>query len=202
MSPPPVKQLIAKVSPDRLKNPPQSSEDLKPFKFGNLAPTIPDEWVDGNAYGRIAQDPGSDNPEAAPPSVTIDVNESFVIDVYWDVSGPFVSAFSGNWAVTIFFDCEMDPDKDLKIEAKNDIPFGCPSKGARPPYGSSRQYHASFLVKPRTVEVLPDKKGTPYELSISIVLLDTCNNAPTTGLVGFVDLGAVLFYSLDDEEDD
>ena len=79
----------------------------------------------------------------------------------------------------------MGEDKDLKIVAKHGIPFDCPA----------RPYHVSIEVDPGTVQVLPDQEGTPYELSISIVLLDRCNNSPSTGLVGFVDLGAVLFYS-------
>ncbi len=187
---------------DKLDDPPEFPGDLNhdPFKFGTLATNIPNILVSANAYGRIAQNPGSDpdhfTNDDALASTTIDVKQTFVIDVYWDLSGQLVSAFCGSWAVTIFFDCETNASFDFQIQADPNIPFGCPGEGCQPTDVNSRQYHASFLVPADTVPVTDDKRGTPYELNISIVLLNDCNSLPTTGIVGFVSLEDVLFYSL------
>jgi hypothetical protein len=37
--------------------------------------------------------------------------------------------------------------------------------------------------------------GTFYELDVSIILIDSCNSLPTTGITGSVPLEEVLFFS-------
>ena len=187
---------------DMLDDPPQSPGDLihDPFKFGNLAANIPNAIVTGHAYARVCQNPGPDpihgTDDDAPASVSIDVKQTFVIDVYWDLSGPLISAFGGSWAVTIFFDCATDSTLDFQIQPSKNIPYGCPDPNCVPPTTTnSRQYHTIFRVPTSTVTAdVP--AGTPYELNVSIVLLDACNSLPTTGIVGFVPLEDVLFFSL------
>jgi hypothetical protein len=124
------------------------------------------------------------------------VNQPFVIDVYWDLSGPLISAFAGSWAVTIFFDCVSDSTLDFQIQAASPTPYGCPDPNCYPngTTSNSRQYHASFLVPPGTVAANATT-GTFYELDVSIVLLDACNSLPTTGIVGSVPLEEILFFS-------
>jgi hypothetical protein len=189
---------------DTLDDPPTSAVDIlhDPFKFGNLASNIPNSIVTGHAYGRVCQNPGPDpfgihfTDDDAPASASIDVKQTFVIDVYWDLSGPLISAFGGSWVVTIFFDCASDSTLDFQIQPAKPIDYGCPNPTCYPPTtNNTRQYHASFLVPANTVTAnVPT--GTPYELNVSIVLLDTCNSLPTTGIVGFVPLEDVLFFSV------
>jgi hypothetical protein len=198
---------IVKIAPqvccDTLDDPPLSEEDVlhDPFEFGHLASNIPNAFLTGHAYGRVTQDPGFDpvhcTDDDTPASASIDVKQQFVIDVYWDLSGPLVSAFSGSWAVTIFFDCATDADLDFQIQAYPNIDFGCPGKGCQPATAiNSRQYHAIFRVPADTVQVTDPNRGTPYKLDVSIVLLNHCNSLPTTGIIGSVELEDVLFFSL------
>jgi hypothetical protein len=169
---------------------------------GNLANSlqIPLTLVNGHAFGRVAQNPGPDptgihfTDDDAPASASIDVKQTFVIDVYWDLSGSLISSFCGTWLVTIFFDCQSDASLDFEIQPTNAIPYGCPNPNCFPPTTrDTRQYHASFLVPANTVTV-DAHSGTPYELNVSIVLLDTCENLPT-GIIGFVPLEDILFFS-------
>lgn len=195
--------IIPTVRCDTLDDPPTSAVDIlhDPFKFGNLAAAIPSSLVTGHAYGRVCQNPGPDpagvhfTDDDALASASIDVKQTFVIDVYWDLSGTLVSAFGGTWIVTIFFDCASNSALDFQIQS-NLIPYGCPDSTCFPPTTTNtRQYHASFLVPANTVTAnVPT--GTPYELDVSIVLLDTCNSLPTTGIVGFVPLEDILFFSV------
>jgi len=188
---------------DILDDPPQFPGDFNndPFAFGNLATPlqIPKTLVNGHAYGRVCQDPGPDpdhfTNDDAPASPSINVKQTFVIDVYWDLSGSLVSSLCGSWIVTIFFDCASDSTLDFQIQGTGAIEYGCPDPTCFPngTSNNTRQYHASFLVPAGTVTVNATT-GTPYELNVSIVLLDVCNNLPT-GIVGSVPLEDVLFFS-------
>jgi len=193
-------QINPKVGCDLLDDPPPTGSD--PFKVGTLAANIPNILTSGHAYGRVCQIPGLDpihiRDDDAPASTIVDVKQDFVIDVYWDLSGQLVSAFAGTWVVTIFFDCASSSPLDFQIYS-NRIDFGCPNANCHPPTtNNSRQYHASFLVPAGTVALDPNTPtpGTFYELDVSIVLLDTCNSLPTTGIIGSVPLEEVLFFSL------
>src|SRR5689334_17354641 len=185
---------------DILDDPPDQG-GTDPFVVGHLASNIPNVFVTAHAYGRIAQNPGPDpihfTDDDALPSTSINTNQDFVVDVYWNLSGPLVSAFAGSWAVTIFFDCASNSNLDLQIQATNPIPFGCPNDGCQLADPNSRQYHASFLVPKNTVQLDPNvPNATFYELDVSIVLLDVCNAQPTTGITGSIALEEVLFFSV------
>jgi hypothetical protein len=185
---------------DLLDDPPTSPFDTShdPFKFGNLASAIPNAFVTGHAYARVCQIPGPDpihfTDDDAPASTSVNVNQDFVIDVYWDLSGPLISAFCGSWDLTIFFDCASDATLDFQIKNTDNIDYGCPDPNCYPngTTANTRQYHASFLVPADTVKVNAPA-GTPYELDVAIVLLDTCNSLPTTGITGSVPVGEILF---------
>jgi hypothetical protein len=184
---------------DTLDDPPPGGRD--PFKVGNLASNIPNVLVTADAFGRVCQIPGPDpvhfTDDDALVSASVNVNQDFVIDVYWDLSGPLISAFGGSWAVTIFFDCASDGSLDFQIQPAKSIDYGCPNPNCFPPTTTNtRQYHASFLVPAGTVPLDPNATtGTFYELDVAIALLNTCNSLPTTGITGSVPLEEVLFYS-------
>jgi hypothetical protein len=196
-------QIIPTKLCDLLDDPPTDPFDLThdPFKFGNLASNVPNAFATGHAYGRVCQIPGPDpvhfTDDDAPASASVNVNQDFVIDVYWDLSGQLISAFGGSWVVTIFFDCASDSNLDFQIWSDN-IDFLCPDPTCYPngTTSNSRQYHTSFLVPAGTVPIDPNTPtpGTFYELDVSIVLLDVCNSLPTTGITGSVPLEEVLFY--------
>jgi hypothetical protein len=195
---------LVTVSPtvlcDLLDDPPDQGGD-DPFVVGHLASNIPNVFVDAHAYARIAQNPGPDpvhfTDDDALPSTSINTNQDFVIDVYWNLSGPLISAFAGSWAVTIFFDCASNADLDLQIQATDPIPYGCPNDGCQPADANARQYHASFSIPANTVKLDPNvPNSTFYELDVSIVLLDNCNSLPTTGITGSVALEEVLIFSV------
>lgn len=191
---------------DLLDDPPQFAGDTgrDPFKFGNLASAIPNAFVTGHAYARVCQIPGPDRDhftdDDAPASTSVNVKQDFVIDVYWDLSGPLISAFCGSWDLTIFFDCASDATLDFQIKNTDTIDYGCPNPNCFPPPGTTtntRQYHASFLVPAGTVKVDPNfPNGTIYELDVAIALLNACNSLPTTGITGSVPVEEVLFFSV------
>jgi len=185
---------------DTLDDPPDQG-GTDPFVVGHLASNIPNVFVNAHAYGRIAQNPGFDathfTDDDALPSTSININQDFVIDVYWNLNGPLISAFAGSWAVTIFFDCASNSALDLQIQAKDPVPYGCPNDGCQPADANTRQYHASFLVPANTVQLDPNvPNATFYELDVSIVLLDACKSLPTTGITGSIALEEVLFFSV------
>jgi hypothetical protein len=184
---------------DKLDDPPDLG-GRDPFKVGKLASNVPNAFATGHAYGRVSQIPGPDpvhfTDDDAAASTSVDVKQDFVIDVYWDLSGQLISAFGGTWIVTIFFDCVSNSALDFQIQS-DAIPYGCPNSTCVPPTTTNtRQYHASFLVPANTVPLDPNvPTATFYELDVSIVLLDTCNSLPTTGITGSVPLEEVLFFS-------
>lgn len=179
--------LFYVLSFELLDDPPDLG-GFDPFAVGHLASTIPNAFVEGHAYARVAQNPTSDD---TPGSSNVNVNQTFVIDVYWNLTGPLIPAFCGNWAVTVFFESMGPDDFDFQIIADPNVPFGCSS----PPLNdrNQRAYHASFTVPAGTVQVDP-QRGTPYELNVSLALLATCDNLPT-GIVGSIALEDILFFS-------
>jgi hypothetical protein len=189
---------------DLLDDPPLSDDDTAhdPFKFGTLASAIPNAFATGHAYARVCQIPGPDpihfTDDDALASTSVNVNQDFVIDVYWDLSGALISAFSGSWDLTIFFDCASDGTLDFQIKNTDNIDYGCPNPNCVPPTtANTRQYHASFLVPAGTVKVDPNfPNGTIYEIDVAIALLDACNSLPSTGITGSVPVEEVLFFSL------
>ncbi len=194
------KNIDPTVIHDTLDDPPPGGSD--PFKLGTLAADIPNTLVNGHAYGRVSQNPSPDpihfTDDDAPASTSVNVNQPFVIDVYWDLSGALVSAFGGSWLVTIFFDCASNSALDFQIKPTNPIPYDYPDGTSSPPTTiNTKQYHASFLAPANTVSLDPNSPtATFYELDVSIVLLDTSNSLPTTGIVGSVSLEEVFFFSV------
>src|SRR5712691_8525089 len=186
------KNIDPTVIHDTLDDPPQFPGDSSrdPFRIGTLAANIPNAIVKGEIYARVSQNPSPDpihfTDDDAPASTSVNVNQPFVIDVYWGLSGPLVSAFSGSWDLTIFFDCASDSALDFQIKPTNSIPYGCPDPTSSPlTTTNTRQYHASFLAPANTVSLDPNSPtATFYELDVSIVLLNSCNSLPTTGIVG------------------
>jgi hypothetical protein len=160
-----------------------------PFVVGQLAGFIPDTFVEGHAYGRVAQSPTDDDTPASP---NVNANETFVIDIYWNLRGPLISAFDGNWAITVYFE-SMGPDEwDFQLETKDPIPYGCPV----PPYNrdrNTRLYHVSMTV-PKDTVLVDKQRGTPYELNASIVLLAKCDSLPAA-VVGSIKLEDIFFFS-------
>jgi hypothetical protein len=196
-------QIIPHKGCDKLDDPPTSPFDTShdPFKFGNLASNVPNAFATGHAYGRVCQIPGPDTvhftDDDAAASTSVDVKEDFVIDGYWDLSGQLISAFGGSWVVSIVFDCASNSALDFQIYSDH-IPYGCPDQTCHPPTtNNTRQYHASFRIPANTVPLDPNSPipGTTYELDVEIVLLNSCNSLPTTGITGSVPLEEVLFYS-------
>jgi hypothetical protein len=193
-------QIIPHKGCDKLDDPPDLG-GFDPFKVGKLASNIPNAFANGHAYGRVCQIPAFDTvhftDDDAAGSTNVDVKQDFVIDVYWDLSGQLISAFGGNWVVSIVFDCASNAALDFQIYSDY-IPYGCPNSTCHPPTTTNtRQYHASFRVPANTVPLDPNSPipGTFYELDVAIVLLDTCNYLPSTGITGEVPLEEVLFYS-------
>ena len=164
-----------------------------PFVVGHLAQPIPDAFVDGHAYGRVAQ---SQNPidDDTPGSSNVNVNQPFQIDVYWNLSGPLIPAFCGSWAVTVFFESMGPDDYDFQITADPNIDYGCASDPLN--NRNQRAYHVSIIVPQGTVQV-GQLSGTPYELNVSLSLLATqCpNDGNPTGIVGSIALEDILFFS-------
>jgi hypothetical protein len=184
--------LTPHLSFDRLDDPPPKGRD--PFEVGDLASPIPDAFVDGHAFARVAQNPGPDpvhfTDDDTPRSPIINVNESFVIDVYWDLTGPLIPAFCGTWAVTIFFESMGPDDFDFEIVEDPGVDFGCSKTRDR----NTRSYHSSFKVPPHEVQVDP-QRGTPYELNVSLILLSTCSPSLPAGIEGFIKLEDILFFA-------
>lgn len=163
--------------------------DLRHFVVGDMTTGPLASYVDAKVYGRIAQNnPVDDN---TPASKSVNSQQTFVIDVYWKLTGSLVPAFCGNWNITIYFE-SMGPDEyDFEIILPPDcsIPYGCP----QPPNTdrNTRIYHARYDVPAGTVKTEPN--GTPYEVNLSVVLLSPCDQKPLE-LVGFVPLEDVFFF--------
>ncbi len=158
-----------------------------PFVVGDMTTGALASYVKAKVYGRIAQNPVDDD---TPASKSVNSQQTFVIDVYWKLTGSLVPAFCGNWNITIYFE-SMGPDEyDFEIILPPDcsIPYGCP----QPPNTdrNTRIYHARYNVPAGTVKTEPN--GTPYEVNLSVILLSPCDQKPS-GLVGFVPLEDVLF---------
>jgi len=159
-----------------------------PFVVGDMTTGTLANFVNAKVYGRIAQNPVDDD---TPASKSVNSQQTFVIDVYWRLTGSLVAAFCGNWNITIYFE-SMGPDEydfEIVLPANCPIPYGCP----QPPNTdrNTRIYHASYKVPADTVQTEPN--GTPYELNISVVLFSQCDQKPLE-LVGFVPLEDVFFF--------
>ena len=187
----PTQTLAPVVSFELLDDPPAFTGDPNgdPFVVGQLANAIPNAFVTGHAFARVAQNPFDDD---TPGSSIVNTHQTFVIDVYWDLNGPLISAFCGNWAVTITFE-SMGPDNfDFQLVAPDPgVPFGCNQPDN--PDRNSRIYHASFTVPQDSVQV-DLQRGTTYELNVTLALLAQCDNLPS-GIVGFIALEDILFFS-------
>jgi hypothetical protein len=162
-----------------------------PFVVGHLASTIPNAFVDGHAYGRATQ---SQNPidDDTPGSSNVNVNQPFQIDVYWNLTGPLIPAFCGNWAVTVFFESMGPDDYDFQLTADPNVSYSCPQDPVND--RNKRAYHVSIIVPAGSYVQVDPQRGTPYELNISLALLATCDNLPT-GIVGSIALEDILFFS-------
>jgi len=72
-----------------------------PFVVGDMTTGALANFVSAKVYGRVAQNPVDDD---TPASKSVDTQKTFVIDVYWRLTGPLVAAFCGNWNITIYFE--------------------------------------------------------------------------------------------------
>ncbi len=176
------------VTFDFLDDPPDEG-GTDPFVVGDMTTGALASLVNAKVYARISQNPLSDD---TPASSIVNARQTFVIDVYWKLSGPSVSKFDGNWKITIYFE-SIGPDVyDFEIVTPDDslIPYSYPE----PPNTdkNTRIYHARYTIPADTVQV--DPRGTPYELNVSLALLSK-SDQHSSELVGFVPLEDILFYS-------
>lgn len=178
------------VTFDFLDDPPDEPGGDDPFVVGDLTTGSLSAFVQAKIYARVCQNPVDDD---TPASKVVNAHQTFVIDVYWKLTGSLVSAFCGNWDITIYFESMGPDDFDFEIVTpdKCDIPYGCP----QPPNTdrNTRIYHASYTVPADTVQT-EQPQGTPYEINLSLVLFSACDQSPLE-LVGFVPLEDTYFFS-------
>jgi hypothetical protein len=175
------------VTYDFLDDPPDEG-GTDPFVVGDLTTGSLANFVKAKVYARVCQNPVDDD---TPASKSVDAHQTWVIDVYWRLTGPLVSAFCGNWDITIYFESMGPDDYDFEIVTPGNclIGYGCP----QPPNTdrNTRIYHASYRVPADTVQTEPN--GTPYELNLGLVLFSQCDQRPLE-LVGFVSLEDIFFF--------
>lgn len=176
------------VTFDFLDNPPDEG-GMDPFVVGNMTTGALASFVKAKVYARISQNPLSDD---TPASTSVNAHQTFVIDVYWKLSGPSVSKFDGNWKITIYFESLGPDDYDFEIVTPDEslIPYDYPE----PPNTdkNTRIYHAVYTVPADTVQTKPN--GTPYELNVSLALLSK-SDQHSLELVGSVPLRVIYFFS-------
>lgn len=117
-----------------------------------------------------------------PPSHIIDINDPWIVDIDWTLSGSVLPMVNGTWCIDGYME-SMGPGTDFELPNEPpDIPLN-PSNGV---------YHAQFQVPAGTVPPFPGETDAVYKLVVTVTYRNTLG-VPGP-IAGFVEIPMLHFY--------
>ena len=144
------------------------------YTQGDFEVELPKPYLGGTISAEI-HEVGEDT-----PARIIGINDDWVVEVYWTLTGSLQPFICGEWCVHVFLE-SIGPGREFDLEAARYIPLD--------PCGDGR-YHAEVRVPGGTIKT--DECAIPYKVVTSVTYRTECGKPGP--IAGFVEGPIIQFY--------
>ena len=104
-----------------------------------------------------------EDPKVGDPEAIIEVDDSWEVDVRWELLGKAACFIKGAWRVKLYLESLGDDALDREAKYPHDILLD----------GRTDTYHAQFKIAPNLLRVEADE-GTPFQLTVAVIMMVNC----------------------------